>query len=232
VTVAYSTADGTATAGSDYTAANGTITFNANETSKQVTVNVNGDTAVEPTETFFVNLTNPTGGATIADNQGLGTITNDDALPTPTPSPTPTPADGDLDPDFVSRLIGNGTGFSGFEVKDIAIQPTDNKIIAVGGFMSFASRAQRGVARLNADGSPDYSFFPVVNNDVFAVVVQTDGKILIGGSFTQVNGQNRQRIARLNADGTLDASFINASVNDIVYAIALPERQDNRRRNI
>ncbi len=44
-----------------------------------MTVQVNGDTAVEPNETFFVNLSNATGNATIADNQGVGTIVNDDA---------------------------------------------------------------------------------------------------------------------------------------------------------
>ncbi len=44
---------------------------------------INGDTAVEANETFFVNLTNPTNGGTIVDNQGLGTITNDDGAPTP-----------------------------------------------------------------------------------------------------------------------------------------------------
>ncbi len=41
------------------------------------TVNVNGDTAVENDETFFVNVTNVT-GATVTDGQGLGTIENDD----------------------------------------------------------------------------------------------------------------------------------------------------------
>ncbi len=38
---------------------------------------VEGDTKVEPNETFFVNLSKPT-NATIADAQGQGTITNDD----------------------------------------------------------------------------------------------------------------------------------------------------------
>jgi hypothetical protein len=77
ITVGFATADGTATAGSDYVANSGTVTFNPNVTSQPITVLVNGDTTVEPNETFFVNLSNPT-NATIADNQGLGTIVNDD----------------------------------------------------------------------------------------------------------------------------------------------------------
>ena len=80
-TVAFATANGTATAGSDYTAVSGTLTFAPGTTSQQITVPVLGDALSEPNETFFVNLTTPT-NATIADAQGLGTITNDDGAPT------------------------------------------------------------------------------------------------------------------------------------------------------
>jgi chitinase len=77
VTVAYATANVTASAGSDYAAASGTLTFAAGVTSQTVTVTVNGDTTAEADETFAVNLTGPT-NATIADSQGVGTLTNDD----------------------------------------------------------------------------------------------------------------------------------------------------------
>ena len=81
VTVTYATANGTATAGSDYTAvAASTLTFPPGTTSAPVTVNVIGDTTTEPNETFMVNLTQPA-GATIADGQAVGTITNDEAGP-------------------------------------------------------------------------------------------------------------------------------------------------------
>src|SRR5204863_5816284 len=82
VTVDFATADGTATAGSDYVANSGTLTFNSGDITKTITVVVNGDTLNETNETFFVNLSNAV-NATIADGQGLGTITNDDfTLPT------------------------------------------------------------------------------------------------------------------------------------------------------
>jgi subtilisin family serine protease len=86
VTVNYSTADGSATAGSDYAATSGTLTFLPGETSKQINVIVIGDATVEPDENFFVNLTLPT-DATLADGQGVCLIQNDDALATPTPTP-------------------------------------------------------------------------------------------------------------------------------------------------
>jgi Calx-beta domain len=78
VTVDFATANDTATAPSDYAATTGTVTFAPGETAKTVTVQVNGDTTVEPDETFDVNLANATGNATIADAQAVGTIVNDD----------------------------------------------------------------------------------------------------------------------------------------------------------
>jgi len=80
VNVQYSTADGTATAGSDYVSATGTIIFMPGETSQTVSITLNGDTTIEPDETFFLNLAG-SANATILDNQGQGTIANDDADP-------------------------------------------------------------------------------------------------------------------------------------------------------
>jgi uncharacterized protein (TIGR03437 family) len=80
VTVNYATSSAspaTATANTDYQPTSGTLTFNPGETTKPVNVTINGDTTVEPDESFFVNLSGAT-NAVIADTQGLGTITNDD----------------------------------------------------------------------------------------------------------------------------------------------------------
>ena len=77
VTVGYSTADGTATAGSDYSAVSGTLTFPPGTTTRPISVPVIGDRIFEGNETFFVNLSAPV-GATIADGQGVGTIIDDD----------------------------------------------------------------------------------------------------------------------------------------------------------
>lgn len=59
----------------------GTVSFADGQTSATITITVAGDTSFEGNDTFFVNLTAPTGGATITDGQGQGTITNDDAAP-------------------------------------------------------------------------------------------------------------------------------------------------------
>src|SRR2546426_537605 len=70
----FATADGTATvADSDYVANSGTLSFAAGETTKTITIVVNGDTTVEPDETFSVNLSNCV-GCIITDSHGVGTI--------------------------------------------------------------------------------------------------------------------------------------------------------------
>jgi uncharacterized repeat protein (TIGR01451 family) len=83
VSFTVNTADGTATAPSDYTAiVNGSGSIPEGGNSTQVTVTVNGDTTQEPNETFFVNISGVT-GAGVTDSQGQGTITNDDVTITP-----------------------------------------------------------------------------------------------------------------------------------------------------
>ena len=74
VSVDYATANGTATAGSDYTATQGTITFAPGVALKTIVVPIIDDPDPEPTETFTVNLSNPVGG-TVADGQAVATIT-------------------------------------------------------------------------------------------------------------------------------------------------------------
>jgi len=79
VTFDIATQDGTATdADNDYEPnAVTSHTIPADESTYTFSVTVNGDTAVEPDETFSVNVTNVT-GATVSDGQGVGTIVNDD----------------------------------------------------------------------------------------------------------------------------------------------------------
>jgi hypothetical protein len=81
VTVTFSTANRTATAGVDYVDASGTLTFNPGETTKTITVAVNANDVLELDKRFVVNITSAT-NAIIADGQAVGTIINDDgALP-------------------------------------------------------------------------------------------------------------------------------------------------------
>ena len=80
MTVAYATADGSATAGSDYTARQGELTFAPGETAKTVSVPVLDDAHDEGEETLTLRLS-AASGAVIADGEATGTIENTDHMP-------------------------------------------------------------------------------------------------------------------------------------------------------
>jgi len=77
VTVNYATADGTATAGSDYVASSGTVTFAPGETRATISIPVNGDVAPEADERFVVRFSNAQ-NAQLQRSQLNVTILNDD----------------------------------------------------------------------------------------------------------------------------------------------------------
>jgi hypothetical protein len=78
VSVAYSTQQGTATAGEDFTYTSGTLDFLPGTTSRTVSVPILPDTDSESDETFFLVLSSPS-QATILGGMGTATILNDDA---------------------------------------------------------------------------------------------------------------------------------------------------------
>ncbi|TAN61452.1 MAG: tandem-95 repeat protein, partial [Magnetospirillum sp.] len=73
VAVDWTTADGSALAGSDYLAGGGTLSFAAGETAKMISIAVLDDEVYESDQTVLLTLSNPSGGV-IADGQGIGTI--------------------------------------------------------------------------------------------------------------------------------------------------------------
>jgi hypothetical protein len=79
VTLDFATANGTATAGSDYVAASGTITIPSGSQSATITIPITGDTTVEPDEFFTVTLSNATNVSIISVPIATVTIANDDA---------------------------------------------------------------------------------------------------------------------------------------------------------
>ena len=75
ITVDYTTANVTATAGTDYVAATGQVTFAPGVTTQPVSVTTTGDNLDEPDETFEVRLPAATGTGTILDDDGVPSIT-------------------------------------------------------------------------------------------------------------------------------------------------------------
>ena len=78
ISVDYATADGTATAGDDYTATTGTLSFAPGVVSRTIAVPIRNDALGEHDETLTMTLSNPV-NATLETDARTGTITNDDA---------------------------------------------------------------------------------------------------------------------------------------------------------
>ena len=123
--------------------------------------------------------------------------------------------DGSLDMTFSSdgqALINFTRGFD--TAFDVAIQPTDQRIVAAG---TSGGRGGRtfAVARFNTDGTLDASFdadgrvttdFGPGIDHVDGVAIQSSNGAIVAGGHTEVGG-GRFALARYNANGTLDRSF-------------------------
>lgn len=95
VSVDFATADGTATAASDYVTTAGTLTWQAGDnTGRTIQVPVNGDSLFEQDETIRLYLTNPQ-HAVVRRIMAIGFIVNDEAGAFATQSP-PVPGDNEF----------------------------------------------------------------------------------------------------------------------------------------
>jgi subtilisin family serine protease len=113
VTVTYSTADGSATtANADYVGKSGSLIFSPSVATRTIDIVINGDTAVEPSETFTINLSSPSNAA-IADGQGVGTIITDEGSTSPTITTPATVAPGGTITAQLSNGPGNTTDWMG-----------------------------------------------------------------------------------------------------------------------
>ncbi len=125
VTLTWSTSDGSATAGADYTGQNSqTLTIPTGQQSAMLTVQTTEDSEDENDETFTVTLSNPA-NATLGDDTGEATIEDNDDAPDPDPVPDPVP-DPDPDPDQWDHNGLTLTGTNGF---DFLRGSSDNDLI-------------------------------------------------------------------------------------------------------
>lgn len=81
--VNWATANGSALSGSDYTGNSGSLTFTGPQTSKTIVIPTINNNVYEQTEVFYLNLSGASGGATISDGQGVGSISDDEVPNTP-----------------------------------------------------------------------------------------------------------------------------------------------------
>jgi CSLREA domain-containing protein len=175
-TVNYATAPGSATSPSDFTAVSGTLAFLPSETTKQVTVVVNGDTLVEPDETFAVNLSSPT-EATISDGVGAGTITNDDTDVSVAVSPGSVFEDGipNLVYTFTRTGVTTGAATVNFSVTGTAQFGADYTQTGAATFTTTSGTVTFGAGNTTATVTLDPSTDSLAEADETAILTVTSG---------------------------------------------------------
>ena len=216
--VSYITVDGTATVvNSDYLAQSGTLSFGPLETSKTITVIVNGDTAIEPNETFTVHFLGAV-NALIGDSDGTGTIVNDDIPPTtPTPTPTPAPTAGTVNLTVIGVPV--------CETFDMLANTGTSSVTPAGWMFSEADTGANTTYTAGTGSSTSgdtYSFGSTGSAERAFGGLQSGSLIpTVGGVFTNNTGQTIGSLAvaytgeqwRLGAAGRVDRLDFQISTN-------------------
>ena len=190
VSVKFASADGAATAGADYIALTpGTVDFAPGETSKTIAVDVLGDVAVEPSETFSVVLSEAT-NAVIDNGTGIGTILDDDVTLAGKRKATFIDVDGDL----VTVNVSKGA----LKVEDFTIFPSGSgaqlALVDFSGETEFAGAnlsitAKRAVDAPRGVHLVDVGYINAGGIDLGSVRVKGDlGQIDAGDEFTPKRG--------------------------------------------
>ncbi|MFM8470707.1 MAG: hypothetical protein ACKODH_12215, partial [Limisphaerales bacterium] len=124
-------------------------------------------------------------------------------------------ADGSVDTAFAPGTGADNTIYA------VVIQ-ADGKIVIGGDFVSYNGSTRSRIARLNTDGSLDFTFDPGsgFDNTVFALTLDPSQRILVGGAFAQAQGVARRGVTRLTTTGAADSTFNpGVGTDDTVYAI-------------
>ncbi len=228
VTVTYQTADGSATAGSDYQSASGSITIPAGASTGTIPVNVIGDTACEPNETFTLTLTGATNATLGSPVVSTGGILNDDAV-TITASAGP---NGSISPGgAVVVACGANPTFSitpnaGYHVADVQVDGSSVGPVASYAFTnvqanhtiaaSFAIDSFTITASAGANGSISPTGAVTVNsggNQGFTITPNSGysiSDVLVDGS--SVGALASYTFTNVQANHTITASFADAGL--------------------
>ena len=195
VTVDYATADGTATAGADYTAASGTLTFAPGETEQSVRVTVLDDRDAEGTETLTLALSNAS-GASIWDAGATGTIRDDEP-----------PAADPLTVEFRELPVGHdGTAFSvqvafSEEIAGMGYAwVRDTLVTATGGTVTNARRVSQGSNLAWELAVQPGSWSADTTLTIAAGLELADGRALSTGDTVTIPGQRGLSVADATAD--------------------------------
>ena len=218
VAVNYSTSDGTATAGADYTTASGQLIFTNGQISKTFTVQIVDDTLEEGPETVLLSLSSPTGQVqlvsasaatlTIVDNDG-GSILPAGSLLT---SESIAPTNNAIDPSETVTVIFALRNASGINTTNLIAT-----LLATNG-VTAPSAAQSYGALVNDGASASRSF-------TFTASGTNGGSIAATFNVAEQTGQSYGRVTFTYALGSRTVVFSNTApiiINDNAIASPYP----------
>ncbi len=132
--------------------------------------------------------------------------------------------DGSLDTGYVPPAMSATN--NGRRVESL-LRLSSGKIMVGGFFNDFGGAGRNRLARLNADGTLDETFQPMVfgssGDSVLDMLQQADGKLIIAGNFLSVNGNVRRRLARLTDTGEVDAGFHLGTDGQVMRVLMQPD---------
>jgi len=200
--VHFTTADGSATtADHDYVAKSGNLHFDAGVNTQTISITFNGDTKVEGNETFSVNLSGASNGASIAHAQGIGTIVNDDTTPMASHAPTEGDFNGDGNSDILFRNTHTGS-VALWELNGNHI--TSNTTVGSAGLNWHAD----GIGDFNGDGKSDVLW--TSDKGQVAMWEMNGDHIASNTTVGQVGaGWHVAQVADFNGDGKSDVLWQN-----------------------
>jgi trimeric autotransporter adhesin len=99
----------------------------------------------------------------------------------------------------------------------------DGGVVIAGDFQEIQSLQRRGLAKLQANGTVDPDWNPILggsNPVALSLAIDSNGDVYVGGSFSTVDGLPRDRIAKLDAAGEVYGSW-NPGADAGVNALAI-----------
>lgn len=102
-------------------------------------------------------------------------------------------------------------------VYNIVLDSANSRIYIGGDFTNYAGTGNKGIARLNLNGSVDNTFLTSgtgFDSSVYTITVDSSlNRIWVTGGFERYNNILQPVIARLNMNGTLDTDFVSEMSN-------------------
>jgi ELWxxDGT repeat protein len=223
-TLAYTTVDGTAKAGLDYTAVSGTLFFPKGATQRTLTVPVLGDVVDESNEGFTMVLSNSTGPG-LATSTGTATIVDDDTTVSIADASVVEGNTGTATVTFTVSTADNAGNTAAFTVDyataDGGAQPATAGVdyVATSGTLSFPQGVKSRTFTVTVNGDlvdePAETFLVHLSNSSGPLIADADAVGTINDNDTASVTINNVTVPEGNS-GTTDAVFT-LSINTPYY---------------